>query len=228
MSSETKIDFSKLSHEYDPLGMIFDAIQSSFMITTCNMPKPLILTICSYLEYIETTMDGEEKPGVSTFAPGEDAYELCVVINTPKATVLPHNTYILSDIIFAFRGPMHRKSLYYAGIQLFDENNYQEPGKGTIMYKSDIMNSVDMCKLLSMNIELKCNQSYLFFVKQIDYVDLDSRGLCIRLVDTLNPSNRSILRKLKFCSTIFWYPSREYGDARGYINFFKIHFRCKG
>eukprot|EP01084_Bolivina_argentea_P278522 475864_1 len=229
------INFNKLSHEYDPLGMIYDAVQSSLIYY--NIPKSLSLIICSYLSYIESTIEGYEKPAVCTYSPGKYAYELCVLINTPNETALPHDVYILTDIIFPFRGPMHRQSEYYAGIQLFDDNNYQEPGKGNIIYQSDVMDSysVDvenktekMCELLSINIPLKCNQTYLFFIKQTEYVNLNGPGLNIRLVDALNGKNRSVLKKLKFCTTVFWYPSKQYEQTKGYVNFFQICFRCKG
>eukprot|EP01084_Bolivina_argentea_P133143 234968_1 len=230
----TMIDFDILSHNYDPLGIIYNAICSSLMIITYNIPKGIASNICSYLPYSETTMKGVMKYSTCTFSPGPDAYELCVVINTPNTTLLANNSYMLSGVTFPFKGVYQTAKDYYAGIQLFGKHNYQQPGEGEIIYKSDVMNSFDakhkderMCKL-SLDIELKCNQSYLFFIKQTEHKQGCRNGICISLVDRNNIQNKSILSKLNFCTTVFWYPSTKYQMTDQYSNFFEMWFHCKG
>eukprot|EP01084_Bolivina_argentea_P267707 454517_1 len=237
INNENTINFSKLLHDYDPLGIIYEAIESSFIITSNNIPIGIILHICSYLEYVETTMKAKEAFNTCTIAPIQNSYELMCVIHPPKHTLLPNNIYVLTDIIFPFRGPIHRQSKYYIGIQLFDKNNYEKPGKGNIIYKSDIMNSFDvdnkdekMCKLLSLHIELKCEQSYLLFIQQAENKTYSAAndGLCISLVNAQNVDNKDILDKLKFCSTMFWYTDTQYQTSDEYMNFFQMCFSCKG
>eukprot|EP01083_Nonionella_stella_P136457 415241_1 len=223
--------FAELSHNYDPLGLILKAIESSSMISTCNIPYSIVLKLCSYLEYLETTMNGVPSRGVYTYSP-RTRNELCVAIHTPKETLLPNNVYVLSEIKFPFRGSAHKQVNYYAAIQLFDAQQCYEPGKGIIIFKSEIMDSFNvtdkeekMCQL-SPNIELQCGKSYLFFIKQVGKINNDTHGLCIHLADKTNTINAPILDELKFCSTVFWYSA--YKPPGEYINYFEFVFHSKG
>ena len=132
-----------------------------------DIPNDILIEICSYCEYIESSLDGIPNERMKTYTPHHNyANELSIIIYPPKSTLLPTNSYILTDIIFPFRGRHCDDRDYYAGIQLFDNKNNKPPGGGKLIYKSDVMNSHDitdkserMCKLNNINIELKCSKS---------------------------------------------------------------------
>ena len=226
-------------NNYDPLGELFTSIESSPFIIKCNIPNEISLQICSYLQYYETTLNAVEVPSTVTYSPGPEGKELCILITTPQKTSLPSNAYILSDVIFPFKGPIEQRE-YYAAIQLFDKNviNNQPPGEGKIIYKSDKLDTSNMhkinvydnnekeekmCKLSSIDIELKCGTSYLFYIEELGFTNI-FQGITIRLGE---PNDNSIMEKLKFCSTIFWYPPNKYQKPSRYINYFQLHFRAK-
>ena len=227
------------NHNYDPLGKIFEAIETSQIIMKYNIPIEISLQICSYIEYYETTLDAKVAEGVLTFSPNDHANELCIVIKPPYKTLLPSKSYILSDIIFPFKDIRDDRK-YMAFIQIFDED--KKPGETKIIYKSDELDTLDlhkindnkkkekpqkMCKLSSINIELKCGLSYLFYIRELNYQN-KFVGITTRLINTMDGDNESIIQKLKFCSTVFWYPAecKQYEKPR-YLNFFKISFICK-
>eukprot|EP01084_Bolivina_argentea_P184502 318216_1 len=221
---------SKIKHNYDPFGDAYiGLINAISMYKMFNIPNDIIQSVISWLDFYETTMDLRADGIISDPIPsyGTEAF---INISPPLSTHLPSNCYILNKVRYKVRkgSRKYNNGEIFIGIQIFDIDNIQIPGKGDVLFTKQLrVTGDDEYFTINPMITLKCGISYIFWITCVS-------GKFDGPLVNGNAQNAMDKRKeLKLTySDLMYYARQQYNDhsfsvRKRYMNCYDIWFTPK-